>query len=83
MRKKIKNQRSAGKIIPLHSKFTELANDVRFYTVKKERKYAVPNWYDVKYKCVGAPKKVGSLHKVLKYMDKRKTTIIENDFGKW
>ena len=49
----------------------------------RERKYAVPNWYDVKYKCVGAPKKVGSLHKVLKYMDKRKTTIIENDFGKW
>ena len=65
MRKKIKNQRSAGKIIPLHSKFTELANDVS------------------RDKCVGAPKKVGSLHKVLKYMDKRKTTIIENDFGKW
>ena len=25
--KKNKNQRSAGKIIPLHSKFTELTND--------------------------------------------------------
>ena len=60
-----------------------LAETPKFYTVKKERKYAVPNWYDAKYKCVGAPKKVGSLHKVLKYMDKRKTTIIENDFGKW
>ena len=46
------------------------AETPKFYTVKKERKYAVPNWYDVKYKCVGAPKKVGSLHKVLKYMDK-------------
>lgn len=28
MKEKIKNQRSAGKIIPLHSKFTELTNDV-------------------------------------------------------
>ncbi len=28
MKTKIKNQRSAGKIIPLHSKFSELANDV-------------------------------------------------------
>ena len=28
MKEKIKNQRSAGKIIPLHSKFTEPANDV-------------------------------------------------------
>lgn len=27
MKKRIKNQRSAGKIIPLHSKFTEPAND--------------------------------------------------------
>lgn len=28
MKEKIKNQRSAGKVIPLHSKFTEPANDV-------------------------------------------------------
>lgn len=28
MKEKIKNQRGAGKIIPLHSKFTELTNDV-------------------------------------------------------
>ena len=27
MKEKIKNQRGAGKIIPLHSKFTEPAND--------------------------------------------------------
>jgi hypothetical protein len=53
-----------------------------FYMVKKER-YAVPNWCDVEYKCVGDLKEVRSLHKVLKYMDKRKTTIIENSFGKW
>ena len=43
----------------------------------------MPNWCDVEYKCVGDPKEVSSLHKVLKYMDKRKTTIIENGFGKW
>lgn len=28
MKEKIKNQRGAGKIIPLHSNFTELTNDV-------------------------------------------------------
>ncbi|WP_182012999.1 hypothetical protein [Bacteroides uniformis] len=28
MKKKIKNQRSAGKIIPPHPNFTELTNDV-------------------------------------------------------
>ena len=28
MKEKIKNQRGAGKIIPLHSKFTKPANDV-------------------------------------------------------
>ena len=55
----------------------------KFYMVKKERRFAVPNWCDVEYKCVGDPKEVSSLHKVLKYMDKRKTTIIENGFGKW
>ena len=30
----------------------------------------MPNWADVEYKCVGDPKEVRSLHKVLKYMDK-------------
>lgn len=88
MKEKIKNQRGAGKIIPLHSKFTEPANDAGrdtevLYGSKKGRRYAVPNWCDVEYKCVGDPKEVRSLHKVLKYMDKRKTTIIENGFGKW
>lgn len=53
------------------------------YMNKKERRYAVPNWCDVEYKCVGDPKEVRSLHKVLKYMDKRTTSIIKNDFGKW
>ena len=55
----------------------------KFYMVKKGRRYAVPNWCDVEYKCVGDPKEVRSLHKVLKYMAKRKTTIIKNGFGKW
>lgn len=53
------------------------------YMNKKERRYAMPNWCDVEYKCVGDPKEVRSLHKVLKYMDNRTTTIIENDFSKW
>lgn len=43
----------------------------------------MPNWCDTSYKCVGEPKEVKSLHKVLKYIDKRKTSIIENGFGKW
>lgn len=51
--------------------------------VKRERRYAVPNWCDVEYKCVGDPKEVRSLHKVLEHIGKRKTSIIENDFGKW
>lgn len=51
--------------------------------VKRERRYAVPNWCDVVYKCVGDLKEVRSLHKVLKYMGDRKTSIIKNDFGKW
>ena len=59
------------------------AETLEFYMVKKERRYTVPNWCDVEYKCVGDPKEVRSLHKMLKYMDKRKTTIIENGFGKW
>ena len=43
----------------------------------------MPNWCDCTYKCVGGLKEVKSLHKVLKYIDKRKTSIIENGFGKW
>ena len=43
----------------------------------------MPNWCDTTYKCVGDPKEVRALHKVLKYIDKRKTTIVRNGFGKW
>lgn len=43
----------------------------------------MPNWCDTSYKCVGEPKEVKSLHKVLKYIDKRKTSILKNGFGKW
>lgn len=42
----------------------------------------MPNWSDTSYKCVGDLKEVRSLHKVLKYMEKRKTSILPNDFGK-
>lgn len=51
--------------------------------VKRERRYAMPNWCDVEYKCVGEPKEVGALHGVLEYIDKCNTSIIKNDFGKW
>lgn len=43
----------------------------------------MPNWCDTTYKCVGDPKEIKELHKVLKYIDKRKTSIVKNDFGKW
>lgn len=43
----------------------------------------MPNWCDTTYKCVGDLKEVKSLHKILKYIDKRKTTILKNGFGKW
>ena len=43
----------------------------------------MPNWWDCTYKCVGVLKEVRSLHKVLKYIDKRKTSIIKNSLGKW
>ena len=43
----------------------------------------MPNWCDTTYKCVGDPKEVRALHKVLKYIDRRKTTIVRNGFGKW
>lgn len=41
------------------------------------------NWCDTTYKCVGDPKEVRTLHKILKYIDRRKTTIVRNGFGKW
>ena len=43
----------------------------------------MPNWCLTEYKCVGDPKEVRALHKVLKYIDRRKTTIVRNGFGKW
>ena len=42
----------------------------------------MPNWCDTSYKCVGDPKKVRKLNSVLKYMEKRKTSILSNGFGK-
>lgn len=41
----------------------------------------MPNWCDCTYKCVGDLKDVRSLYKALKYIDKRKTSIIKNGFG--
>ena len=43
----------------------------------------MPNWCITEYKCVGDPKEVRALHKLLKYIDGRKTTIVRNGFGKW
>ena len=43
----------------------------------------MPNWCDCTYKCVGDLKEVKSLYKVLKYIDRRKTSILKNGFGKW
>ena len=43
----------------------------------------MPNWCDTTYQCVGDPKEVRALHKILKYIDRRKTTIVRNGFGKW
>ena len=43
----------------------------------------MPNWCSTTYKCVGDLKEVKSLHKILKYIDKRKTTVLKNGFGKW
>lgn len=42
----------------------------------------MPNWCDSSYKCVGDLKEVKSLYKILKYMEKRKTSILPNGFGK-
>lgn len=43
----------------------------------------MPNWCDCTYKCVGEAEEVKSLYKVLKYIEKRKTSIVKNGFGKW
>ena len=42
----------------------------------------MPNWCDTSYKCVGDSKEVRKLNSVLKYMEKRKTSILSNGFGK-
>ena len=44
---------------------------------------STPNWASVTYECVGDPKDIRLLHDALKYIDKRKTTIVPNGFGKW
>ena len=46
------------------------------------------NWYSSKrasvtYECVGYPIGIRLLHDALKYINKRKTTIAPNGFGKW
>ena len=42
----------------------------------------MPNWCYTTYKCVGTPKDIRQLHEVLKYISKRKTSIV-NGFGKF
>lgn len=42
----------------------------------------MPNWCNCTYKCVGDLNEVKAIYKVLKSLDKRKTSIIENGFGK-
>lgn len=43
----------------------------------------MPNWCYTTYKCVGNPKDIRQLYNTLKYISKRKTTIVPNGFGKW
>lgn len=43
----------------------------------------MPNWCITEYKCVGDPKEVRALHKVLKYIGRRKTVIIRNSYSKF
>lgn len=42
----------------------------------------MPNWCDTTYKCVGDIKEVNALHKVIKDLEKRKTPLVKNGFGK-
>ena len=41
----------------------------------------MPNWCDTEYKCVGDPKEVKSLYKILQRMSKRKKPQHPNGFG--
>ena len=41
----------------------------------------MPNWCDTTYKCVGDPKEVRSLYKVIQRNAKRKTPRVNNGFG--
>ena len=43
----------------------------------------MPNWCYTTHKCVGTPKDIRQLHGVLKYISKRKTSIVQNGFGKF
>ena len=43
----------------------------------------MPNWASVTYEYVGDPKDIRRLNGALMYIDKRKTTIVPNGFGKW
>ena len=43
----------------------------------------MPNWCSTTYKCAGEPKDINALYSMLKYIDKRKTTVLKNGFGKW
>ena len=43
----------------------------------------MPNWASVTYECVGDSIVELLLHDALKYIDKRKTSIVPNDFVKW
>ena len=42
----------------------------------------MPNWCDTTYKCVGDPKEVRSLYKIIKANDRRKNPRVKNGFGK-
>ena len=42
----------------------------------------MPNWCDTTYKCVGDRKQVQELHRAIQSIERRKTPLIENGFGK-
>ena len=60
---------------------TEELNICRYENGREVEDYAY--WCDCTYKCVGDLKEVKSLYKILKYIDRRKTSIEKNGFGKW
>ena len=43
----------------------------------------MPNWCYTTYKCVGNSKNISQLHGALKYISRRKTSIVPNGFGKF